>query len=271
MSFVTTQPEALDYAAGKLDTLGSGMAAESAAAAAPTTDMAPAAADEVSALQAAIFAAYGSLYQSVNAEAMAIHELFVHTLGSSAGSYAAVESVNTSAAASPLSSFLSSVAAAAADPPGGNLANLINIGGGNWAAAGSDLLNLAGGGILPATNEVGDFADDAAGATAGLDGTALTGEVAPANPPGSGGVPVFGGLGQATSIGRLSVPPSWAAGAASPGAVTTVGWAAPAPQSTTAITMPTGVPLMATTGKAAGLGAPRYGVKPTVMGRPAVV
>jgi hypothetical protein len=57
MSFVTTQPEALAYAAGKLQTLGSAMADESAAAAAPTTGVVPAAADEVSALQATIFAA----------------------------------------------------------------------------------------------------------------------------------------------------------------------------------------------------------------------
>ena len=61
MSFVTTQPEALAYAAGKLHTLGSAMATESAAVAHPTTGVVPAAADEVSALQATIFAAYGTL------------------------------------------------------------------------------------------------------------------------------------------------------------------------------------------------------------------
>ncbi len=86
---------------------------------------------------------------------------------------------------------------------------------------------------------------------------------------------MLGGLGQAAPVGGLSVPPGWAAGAvqaaASPGAVTTAGWTAPAPQSTPATTMPAGMPLVATAGKAAGLGAPRYGVKPTVMGRPTVV
>ncbi len=45
------------------------MAAQNAAAAAPTTAVAPAAADEVSALQAALFSAYGNLYQSVRAQA----------------------------------------------------------------------------------------------------------------------------------------------------------------------------------------------------------
>jgi PE family/PPE-SVP subfamily C-terminal region len=283
MSFVTTQPEALAYAAGKLQTLGSAMAAESAAVASPTTGVIPAAADEVSALQAAIFAAYGSLYQSVNAQATAIHELFVHTLGASAGSYAATESANSGTTASPfsggISGLLSSAAnAAAADPPGGNLANIFDIGGGNWGSATSDLLDMAQGGILPATNEdvAGDIAGNAAGAAAGLDGTVATGAVGPADSAGLGGVPLFGGLGQATSVGGLSVPPSWAAGAgapvaANPGAVTTESWTAPAPQSTPVTTMPAGMPSVAMAGKAAGLGAPRYGVKPIVMGRPALV
>ena len=282
MSFVTTQPEALAYAAGKLQTLGSVIAAESAAAATPTTDVVPAAADEVSALQAAIFGAYGSLYQSVSAEATTIHELFVHTLGASAGSYAATESANSAVTASPLSARisgpLSSVGSAAsapsADPPGGNLANIFNIGSGNWGSASSDLLDMVQGGILPAANEGGDIAGNAAGVADGLNGTVPTGAVAQAGVAGVGGVPVLGGLGQAASAGGLSVPPSWAAGAvpaASPGAVTTAGWTAPAPQSTPVTTVPAGMPLVATAGKAAGLGAPRYGVKPTVMGRPTAV
>ncbi len=276
MSFVTTQPEALAYAAGKLQTLGSAMAAESAAAAAPITGVVPAAAEEVSALQAAIFGAYGSLYQSVNAQAATIHELFVHTLGASAGSYAATEFANsaTTGLSARISGLLTSAsnAAASADPPGGNLANIGNIGTGNWTAAASDLLDMAQGGILPAANEVGD----AAGGAAGLEGTVPTGAVGPAGSAGLGGVPMLGGLGQAASVGRLSVPPSWAAGAvpaaaATPGAVTTAGWTAPAPQSTPVTTMPAGMASVATAGKAAGYGAPRYGVKPTVMGRPTVV
>ena len=107
MSFVTTQPEALTYAAGRLESLGSSMAAESAAAAAPTTGMIPAAAEEVSALQAAIFGAYGSLYQSINAQAATIHELFVQTLGTCAGLYAATESVNSATTLSPMSAQIS--------------------------------------------------------------------------------------------------------------------------------------------------------------------
>jgi hypothetical protein len=95
---VTTQPEALTSAAGTLQGIGSSMSAQSAAAATPTTGVVPAAADEVSALTAAQFAAHAQMYQAVSAQVAAIHELFVNTLGTSAGSYAATEAANAIAA-----------------------------------------------------------------------------------------------------------------------------------------------------------------------------
>ena len=98
MSFVTTQPGLLTEAAGNLTGIGSAMNAENSAAAAPTTGVVPAAADEVSALTAAQFAAHAQLYQAVAAQAAAIHEQFVSTLGTSAGSYAATEAANAAAA-----------------------------------------------------------------------------------------------------------------------------------------------------------------------------
>jgi hypothetical protein len=98
MSFVTTQPEALSAAATNLQGIGSGLNAQSAAAAAPTTGVVPAAADEVSALTAAQFVAQAQLYQAVSQQAAAIHEMFVNTLGTSAGSYAATEVANAAAA-----------------------------------------------------------------------------------------------------------------------------------------------------------------------------
>ena len=97
MSFVTTQPEALTAAAGALQTLGSSMTAGDAAAATPTTAVIPAAADEVSALTAAQFAAQGVLYQQMSAQATAINELFVNALVTSAGSYAVTEVANAAA------------------------------------------------------------------------------------------------------------------------------------------------------------------------------
>jgi PE family len=97
MSFVTTQPEMLVAAAGHLQSIGSAMEAGNMAAAAPTTAVVPAAADEVSALTAAQFAAHAQMYQAIGAQATAVHELFVNTLGVSAGSYAATEAANAAA------------------------------------------------------------------------------------------------------------------------------------------------------------------------------
>jgi len=68
------------------------------AAAAPTTGVVPAAADEVSALTASQFAVHAQMYQAISAQAEAIHQQFVSTLGTSAASYAATEAANAVAA-----------------------------------------------------------------------------------------------------------------------------------------------------------------------------
>jgi PE family len=98
MSFVTTQPEALTAAASNLAGIGATMSGQNAAAAAPTTGVVPAAADEVSALTAAQFAVHAQMYQAITAQAEAIHQLFVSTLGTSATSYAITEAANAIAA-----------------------------------------------------------------------------------------------------------------------------------------------------------------------------
>ena len=98
MSFVTAQPDLLIAAAGELQGIGSVMVAQNAAAAGPTTGVTPAAADEVSAMTAAQFAAHAQMYQAVSAHAAAIHELFTTTLKTSAGAYAATEAANAASA-----------------------------------------------------------------------------------------------------------------------------------------------------------------------------
>ena len=98
MSFVSTQPTELTAAAENLQGIGSSLTAQNAAAAAPTTGVLPAAADEVSALTAAQFATHAQMYQAISAQAAAIHDMFVNTLGVSAGSYAATEAANAIAA-----------------------------------------------------------------------------------------------------------------------------------------------------------------------------
>jgi hypothetical protein len=98
MSFVSTQPTELTAAAENLQGFGSSLTVQNAAAAAPTTCVLPAAADEVSALTAAQFATHAQMYQALSAQAAAIHDMFVNTLGVSAGSYAATEAANAIAA-----------------------------------------------------------------------------------------------------------------------------------------------------------------------------
>ncbi|GFG76183.1 PE family protein [Mycobacterium botniense] len=94
MSFVVTNPQTLTAAAGNMQDLGVAMAANNAAAAGPTTGVVPAAADPVSALTAAQFAAHAQMYQAVSAQAAAIHEQLVATLGSNAGAYEMTEAAN---------------------------------------------------------------------------------------------------------------------------------------------------------------------------------
>ena len=94
MSSVSAQPAELTSAADNLQVIGSSLAAQNAAAADQTTGVLPAAADEVSALTAAQFATHAEMYQAISAQAGAIHDMFVNTLGLSAGSYAATEAAN---------------------------------------------------------------------------------------------------------------------------------------------------------------------------------
>lgn len=98
MSFVTAQPELLTAAAGSLSGIGDSMTTGFAAAAAPTTGVTPPAADMVSALTAAQFAAHGTLFQEISAQAAAVHQQIAATLGSNGNAYAFTEAVNATSA-----------------------------------------------------------------------------------------------------------------------------------------------------------------------------
>ncbi|MGH3561228.1 MAG: PE family protein [Mycobacterium sp.] len=98
MAFVTTEPEMLSAAAGNLAGIGESMTTGTAAAAGPTTGVVPPAADLVSALAAAQFAAHAEMFQAVSAQAAAIHQQMVATLGTNASSYAAAEAANAASA-----------------------------------------------------------------------------------------------------------------------------------------------------------------------------
>ncbi|MHA7650452.1 PPE family protein, SVP subgroup [Mycobacterium sp. ML4] len=259
MSFLTAQTQELAAAAGKLQTVGAQQAAQNAAAAAPTTGgVIPAAADEVSALQASLFAAYGALYQQVSAEATALYDAFVNTLGVSAQTYAATEVANSAAAASSLPGA-TALPSAVTDSPLANVANIVNIGVGNWASAASNLVGMANGGLMPPLEENA--------ATAATDSAALPGAAG----IGAGQAPAAAGSGGAFPIGAMSVPPTLAGPASLVfgTAPASVGWTAAAAQTPGATTVLPGMPGMVPTSRSStGFGAPRYGVKPIVMTRP---
>jgi hypothetical protein len=279
MSLLKTIPQELLSAAAQLEGIGTSLTAQNAGAAAPTTSIAPAAADPVSILQSGIFSSYGTLYQQIAAEAQAIQQQFTSTLGLSSGTYSATEASNaTSAAATdPISGIINAISTFLGGPVGslngnpfslsGNFANVLNFESGNWASAMSDCLGMAGGGLLPAAGA--DVAD--AGAVDAVDAVSPAAGVGGVGGMGAFGMMPVGGLGQATMVGSLSAPPSWA-GSVTPGAglpaatpLETVGWTAAAPQAAPGTFVP-GVPGMASAARnSAGFGAPRYGVKPIVM------
>jgi len=99
MSFVRVYPEELAAAADNLQSITAAFSAVNAAAAGPTTAVVPAAADEVSALTAARFAVHAERYQTLSAQAVAIHQLLAATLAVAAGSYAATEDASAAASA----------------------------------------------------------------------------------------------------------------------------------------------------------------------------
>ena len=266
MSYVTTHPEALEFAAGKLEGIGTALAAQNAASATSTATVAPAAADEVSALQATQFSAYGNLYQQVSEEATAIHQAFVQMLGTSAGSYGDTEAANSAATGTGSLGGIDPIGQLTQFGQFGALPGLLSntglgvlAGGQNFGAAASDFIPLA---QQPKVVLAGDVA------TAGADALAPV----PAAAPAGGGAPVLASMSQAPAVGGMSVPPGWAGGtvpaaASTPAKLVGAGWTA-APHSPQVSTVPGGLPSVASNGRTSGLGVPRYGLKPKVMPKP---
>lgn len=94
MSFLFAQPEMLGAAATDLASIGSAISTANAAAAAATTRVLAAGADEVSAAVAALFSGHAQTYQALRTQAAAFHQQIVQTLTSTAGAYASAEAAN---------------------------------------------------------------------------------------------------------------------------------------------------------------------------------
>lgn len=91
MSFVLLAPDIFETAAANAAQIGSAVLTGNLAALAPTTALAAAGTDEVSAAIAALFGDYAGEYQAAAAQAATYHEQFVATLSASAASYASTE------------------------------------------------------------------------------------------------------------------------------------------------------------------------------------
>jgi hypothetical protein len=91
---VIAAPELINTAATDLANIGSNLSEAHTAAAAATTGVIPAAADEVSAGIAHLFSRYAGGFQALAGQAAAFHQQFMQNLTASARSFASAEAAN---------------------------------------------------------------------------------------------------------------------------------------------------------------------------------
>lgn len=94
MSFVIAVPEMITDAARHFASVGSTVSAANAAAAAPTTGVLAAGADEVSAAIATMISQQASEFQALSAQAASFHAQLVQALNTGAGAYETTEAAN---------------------------------------------------------------------------------------------------------------------------------------------------------------------------------
>ena len=123
MSFMLAEPGALVAAALDVAGIGSTLSTAHAAAAAPTTGVLAAAADEVSTQIAALFSQHAQSYQQLSARAAVLHEQFVAALAAAASNYAAAE---TAAAQTLVNAVSAPAQAVLGHPLGGALSNAVS-------------------------------------------------------------------------------------------------------------------------------------------------
>jgi hypothetical protein len=168
-SFLIAVPEVVAAAATDLSNIGSTIGAANTSAAAGTMGLLPAAADEVSAVIAALFNGHAQAYQALSTQAALFHQQFVQLMNSAGSAYAAAEAAN----ASPLQAVRQE-ALAAINAPAQALFDRPLIGNGADGTASS--LNGQDGGILYGNGGAGTAGVGGSGGSlsgmAGTDGTA---------------------------------------------------------------------------------------------------
>ncbi|BBZ39431.1 hypothetical protein MCNS_24940 [Mycobacterium conspicuum] len=93
MSLLVVLPEVVQSAAAELRDIGAELGAARVVAAAPTTGLPAAGADEVSVAVAALFTGHGRQFHTVSLQASAFHQRFVRALHSGAGAYQLTEAL----------------------------------------------------------------------------------------------------------------------------------------------------------------------------------
>ncbi|WP_139828965.1 PE family protein, partial [Mycobacterium riyadhense] len=193
MSFLIASPEAVAAASTNLAGIGSAITAANAAAAAPTTEILAAGADEVSTAISALFGAHAQGYQTLSAQAARFHDQFVLALTTGAGSYAAAEA----ASASPLQTLQQELLNAINAPTLALLGRPL-IGDGADGAPGTGAAGGAGGILIGNGGAGGSGAPDmpgGAGGAAGLFGNGGAGGTGGFGATGTGGTGGAGGAG----------------------------------------------------------------------------
>lgn len=211
MSLVTVEPEALTVAAASLAAIGSELNTEIATATAPMASLVPAAADEVSAANAAQFGAYAHAYQQIVAQGARVHEQIVHTMHTNAGSYGNAESDNAASASA--GSGLSSIGQSATAGGGGGGPTIPPLSLGSLATpyrTATVIASMA----MSAAPKAAVPADSTLAAGLGFNGAAGGPGAVVAAGSGGSGAPVSARMARAASVGSLSVPQSWTAGPA---------------------------------------------------------
>ncbi|WP_186242696.1 PE family protein, partial [Mycobacterium simulans] len=185
MSFVIAAPEMLATAAQDVASIGTSLGAANAAAAASTTGVLSAGADEVSEAISSLFSNYAKQYQSLSVRAAELHQSFVQALNAAGGAYAGAEAANVSQ----LQAFEREVLGAVNAPTQALLGRPLIGNGANGTASNP---NGGAGGILYGNGGNG-FSQTTAGVVGGAGGSA--GLIGNGGNGGAGGAGAAGGTG----------------------------------------------------------------------------
>ncbi|MEB4017115.1 PE family protein, partial [Mycobacterium ulcerans] len=193
MSYLAIAPEIVAAAAADMDGIGSPITAANAAAAIPTSAIAAAAADEISAAIAELFGNHAQQYQALSAQMARFHDQFVRSLSGAAQTYARAEATG----AAPLQPVLDLI-----NGPTQALLGRPLIGNGTSGALGTGQAG-GDGGLLIGNGTSGALGTGQAGGDGGLlIGNGTSGALGTGQAGGDGGLLIGNGTSGALGTGQ---------------------------------------------------------------------